>query len=257
MIKPILEGRRILICRPEPSASELSKVLSSVGAECVSFPTIDINFIEPSAEDRQHILNLDQYSKVIVVSQFAAQGMVELIDTYWPQAPSNQHWFGIGRKTTQVLSEYGLNVHDSERDLSSEDLLQEPALENVKGEGILIVKGKAGRSKLEQGLRDRGAKIHQIELYERRLPNYSKEQVHSALVEFQADSIIALSNDTLENLAELCTQHGLALSSIQHRHLLVPSERVAHFASALGYTKTLISTQLKPINIIQTLAKIK
>lgn len=252
MIKPLLEGRRVLVCRPEPSATELATVLESVGAKVKRLPCIEIQRSEVSGEQKQHIYDLDQYEKVVVVSQFSAQAIAEEVDALWPQHPTNQTWFGIGRKTSQCLEEAGFKTYNPNADLSSEALLSEPKLKQVKGEKILLVKGHGGRSKLEQGLRDRGAKVHTIELYKRVKPSYSEAILNDAINDFQADSIITLSAETLDNF------HGFAKSvstTPKHAVLVVPSSRVAKHATSLGYLNVRVAEQLKPINLIKCLAR--
>jgi len=252
MIKPVLANRRVLVCRPEKAANELCTVLESVGAEAKPLPTIAIKAIEPTPEERSLIFDLDQFEKVIVVSQFAAEQITSLVDELWPQAPNNQTWFAIGRKTSSVLSASDLNVHAPEMDLNSEALLEVPQLQDVKAQKILIVKGRGGRSKLEQGLRDRGAKVSCIALYERLKPEYTASELTSALISFDPSAVVALSNETLDNLHSYAIQVSATLAPLT---FIVPSERVALHAKALGYSKTVITEQLRPIDLIKSLAK--
>ncbi|KZZ60073.1 hypothetical protein A3762_03620 [Oleiphilus sp. HI0125] len=250
MIQQVLKGRKILVCRPEPSATELCTVLNSVGASSIALPCIQILPIEPSQTSKQYIFNLDQYGKVIVVSQFAAHRVLSLVDELWPQMPAEQTWYGIGRKTTSVLAESEAQLYDAQQDLNSEGLLDIPDLQNVKGERILVVKGKDGRSKLEQGLRARGAQIDHLDLYERLKPEYSDEQLQNALNDFVPDSIITLSLETLDNLHAYSQQTNY---SAYNAKLVVPSQRVASHAQRLGFKEIAVSEQLKPINLIQAL----
>lgn len=252
MIKAVLEGRKVLVCRPEPAASELCQVLESVGAEAIALPTIEIKAISPSPEERAFIFDLDQFEKVIVVSQFAAQEVTQLVDELWPQAPDTQVWFGIGRKTSSVLTDANLNVHAPDKDLSSEALLETPQMQDVKAQKVLIVKGRGGRSKLEQGLRDRGAKVCCIELYERLQPEYTNAALNQALSAFKPTAVIALSSETLDNLHHYIQRVSGDLNRLT---FVVPSERVAQHAKTLGFTKTVISEQLRPIDLIKSLAK--
>ena len=137
----ILAAKRILICRPEPAASELANALSAFGAECQTLPMLHIEAIEVGAEERQHIMNLDHYQHVIVISQHAAELGIEQIDTYWPQVPVEQQWYAIGRKTAESLETADLNIAKPGHDLSSEKLLEHAAFRQVKGDKILILKG--------------------------------------------------------------------------------------------------------------------
>lgn len=252
MIKAVLEDQRVLVCRPEPSASELCKVLDSVGAQTRSLPCIEVQTIAIDPQSKRIIYDLDQYEKVVVVSQHAAKQLIALVDELWPQAPAKQKWFGIGRKTTQLLAEAGLDVSKPDQDFSSEGLLETPELLKVKSQKILIAKGKEGRSKLEQGLRNRGAKVTTIELYQRVAPKYSEAELQASIVDFGATSIVALSVETLDNFHRFAT----SLNAMPNQtRLIVPSERVAKHAETLGYQKVQVSEQLRPIDLIKALAR--
>ncbi|KZY82283.1 hypothetical protein A3742_18490, partial [Oleiphilus sp. HI0071] len=229
MIKAILEGHKVLVCRPEPSASELCKVLESVGAETYSLPCIEVRTLALTPQVKNIIYALDQYEKVVVVSQHAATQLIHYVDELWPQAPADQKWFGIGRKTTQLLAEADLSVSIPDQDYSSEGLLDTPELNHVKGQKILIAKGKEGRSKLEQGLRDRGAKVTTIELYERVTPEYSDQTLQESISDFGATSIVTLSAETLDNLHSLAKSISATPTGTR---LIVPSERVAKHAQS-------------------------
>lgn len=252
MIKAILEGHKVLVCRPEPSASELCKVLESVGAKTCSLPCIEVQMLALDPQTKNIIYELDQYEKVVVVSQHAAIQLTHYVDELWPQAPAKQKWFGIGRKTTQLLAEADLNVTAPDQDFSSEGLLETPELRGVKGKKILIAKGKEGRSKLEQGLRDRGAKVTTIELYQRVAPEYPKQVLHESIVDFGATSIITLSAETLDNFHHFAKSLNAVPSETR---LIVPSERVAKHAQSLGYKNPQVSEQLRPIDMIKALAR--
>ena len=252
MIKAILEGHKVLVCRPEPSASELCTVLESVGAETCSLPCIEVQMLALDPQTKTIIYELDQYEKVVVVSQHAAAQLIGHIDELWPQAPAKQKWFGIGRKTTQLLAEADLDASEPDKDFSSEGLLENSDLKDVKGQKILIAKGKEGRSKLEQGLRDRGAKVTTIELYQRVAPEYSKKVLQESIVNFGASSIITLSAETLDNFHHFAK----SLNAVPNEtRLIVPSERVAKHAQSLGYKTAQVSEQLRPIDIIKALAR--
>jgi len=56
-IKPILAHSKVLVCRPEPAASELASVLRSVGANAKTLPCIAI---EPTAVTPETLLTQDR-----------------------------------------------------------------------------------------------------------------------------------------------------------------------------------------------------
>jgi len=252
MIQQLLPDTHVLICRPEPSASELSKVLESVGARCEVLPTLMIHPLVVTAEARQKIMDLDHYDHVIVVSQHAASLGLSIIDEYWPQFPTQQNWFAIGRKTANSLKPAGLNLIEPNEDLNSEALLNTKLLAKVNGAKILILKGKEGRNTIESELSKRGAAVDTISLYERVCPEYSSTELEASLLEFNPSYIVALSGETLYNLVQLSKKVNVDLKK---KAFILSSERVANIAREQGFKLTYIANNLMPMDIIRCIAK--
>jgi uroporphyrinogen-III synthase len=253
-VSALLGGANVLICRPEESAQELATALSALGAKCHTLPTLDILELPISDIEKQYILSLDQYQYVIVISQHAAKIGLELIDNYWPQFPVEQTWLAIGLKTFSLLCTENIKLISPEKDLTSETLLKLPQLHKVKDQKVLILKGKEGRQTLAQVLSKRGARVDSIELYKRVCPSYTDEQIHAALIKFQANYIVALSGETLLNLISLCEENNIDLSS---KTFIVPSHRVANMAYEHNFKSVLIPANLKPIDLIKSITNHK
>ena len=250
MIGQVLKDVRVLVCRPEPAASELADVLKSVGASVQVLPTIEITPFELPPPSRNHILNLDQYSHVVTVSPNAAQIALEHIDSCWPQYPVQQQWHAIGRKTAQILSNAGLSLARPKGDMTSEELLKLPDFAKVNGEKILVLKGKGGREMIVETLTRRGAKVDTVELYLRQRPRYDEATLKEALIEFCPHFIVALSAETLENLISL----NLSIRApIAQSALIVPSSRVMNIALEHGFKLIYIPNNLMPIDIIKAI----
>ena len=228
--------------------------MSALGANCHTLPTLDIVEVPVSELEKQYILSLDQYQYVIVTSQHAAKIGLELIDNYWPQLPVEQTWLAIGLKTASLLANENLRLISPEKDLTSEALLKLSQLNKVKDQKILILKGKEGRETLAHVLVKRGARVDSIELYERVCPTYTDNEIHAALIEFQANYIVALSGETLINLISLCEGLNIDLSS---KTLIVPSHRVASIAYDHDFKSVLIPANLKPIDLIKSITNHK
>ena len=252
MIQQILPDTRVLICRPEPSASALSKVLESVGATCKVLPSLQIKPVEISAESRQKIMDIDQYDHVIVVSQHAATLGLSIIDEYWPQFPVQQNWFAIGRKTAHCLKSAELVLVEPNSDLNSEALLANTLLAHVRDAKVLILKGEEGRDTIERELTKRGAKVETIALYKRVCPEYSRGKLEESLIQFNPTYIVALSGETLTNLIHLSKK---VKAELKQKSLILSSERVANIAREQGYKRTYIALNLTPMDIIRCIAK--
>ena len=256
MIEPVLAGERLLICRPEPSASALATTLTSVGAQCELLPTIAIIPLALGAAAREQLRHLDQYQQVIVVSQHAAELGLSVLSEFWPELPAEQKWYAIGRKTAEhlapAIAASMAKLIAPESDLVSEELLGLAELQSIRGQKILLLKGKGGRSTLQSELLARGAKGATVELYERICPTYSQRALEEKLELFDPSYIVALSGETLTNLILLSTQ---AKIDLRQRKLILPSARVAQLAMEQGFKLTYVPDNLMPIDIIRCVAR--
>lgn len=254
MIQTLLNKERILVCRPEPAASELVQVLNSVGADAAALPCIQIKKLPLDEVSKSRIMELDRYSHVVVVSQHAATIGLDWIADYWPQFPSGQQWHAIGRQTAKQLPTQELAISLPNADLTSEKLLQQEAFRNLKNQRLLILKGKNGRTMLEEQFKRRGALVDTIELYERIHPAYDDDTLRSKLVEFDPEFFIALSAETLHNLISCFDQIHYDAKA---KSFILSSQRVANIAMEQGFHLTYVPENLMPIDIIRCLAKLR
>ena len=256
-----LKGVGILITRPEPAASALANALCEAGAHCQVLPAMAINALPVSPQLKHSILNLDQFDQIIAISQHAAELALNQIDQYWPQLPINLHWHGIGNKTNQCLEDFGIVPepceHSPDHPLDSEGLLQHPLLQSINHQKILILKGSGGRPLLADSLTTRGAQVTEAELYERGLPSYSSEHIQQGLIKFSPDFVIALSGETVENMATLVQSHeeiaSTGLSVLQKSTWILPSKRVSAIALKQGFDHYRIPSSLAVEDIIQAI----
>ncbi len=179
-----LEGRRILICRPQPEADRLASRFCDAGADARVMPLIAREPLPEDPATRTLILNLDEFAHVIAVSPYAAALLLDWLDEWWPQAPTDIHWYGVGAGTATVLSNYGLETRQPETGHTSEDLLQLPELATLEHEKVLVVRGQEGRELIPQTLERRGARVTVLPLYRRFCPDYDKATLNAMLNDF-------------------------------------------------------------------------
>lgn len=252
---PDLSGQRILVCRPQPQADELCAHLERLGALTRALPTLERHPLPLDGAARTRLLNIDQYQHVICVSPGAADLLLEHLDQWWPQLPVGIQWWGVGQGTARTLEQAGLNCHHPSRGHNSEALLSDPALapESITDSRILLVKGKGGRTLLNDALEERGARVAHLVLYERQQPVYDEATLQSALVDFNPNAVVTLSGDTLKHLIQL----GQNVAHRLHQYpVIVPVERVAHQAREAGFLQPVVPDGLTPDALARCLAAV-
>jgi uroporphyrinogen-III synthase len=246
-----LRGRRVLICRPEPEASRLAGCFRAAGADVRTFPLVGREPLPDTPERRTTILNLDQFSHIIAVSPYAARLLLEELDTWWPQIPTGIRWYAVGSGTASVLSEHGLSVCKPSVGWTSENLLALPSLAQIENDKVLLARADTGRELIHQTLQARGARITLLPLYQRFIPEYTKNDFYRAFSEFAPEAVIALSGGTVNNLIALCANSS---HNLYDSLLIVPAERVARQARTAGFKNPCIPGSLADNDIVATVA---
>jgi len=246
-----LSRRRILVCRPQPEANRLVRAFEAQGADARAFPTLIRQDLKLEPAELAKIQNIDLYGHIAVVSAHAARRLLALMDQWWPQWPVGIHWYAIGNATAAVLRDAGLAVETPATGWTSEDLLNHPQLAHLTQSRVLVVKGLGGRPTLGDVLAARGAEVDTLSLYERLEPRYSAEDIRRNLGEFEPEAIVALSGETLNNLLRLGTDCSHRL---QKAVIVVPAERVAGAARALGFSGICLPASLADKDVVGSLA---
>ncbi|WP_404415657.1 uroporphyrinogen-III synthase [Marinospirillum sp.] len=242
------EGLKVLTTRPENLASPLVEPLIQAGAEVENIPLLDIEPLELPPQQRQALIDLDHYQKVVVISPTAADQLLQRLDDYWPQWPVGVDWFSVGAGTARKLEDQGLSVNYPARGDKSEDLLQLPELQELSGQKLLLVKGQGGRKLLHDTLVSRGASIQTLELYSRIKPRLSQKQIQG--LKSQAWQVIVISSgEALQQYIEFTD------GSNHHLHLLLPSERLVTQAREAGFAQVINSQGAGPQAVLEALIK--
>ncbi|MGC8119987.1 uroporphyrinogen-III synthase [Marinobacter sp. VGCF2001] len=249
--QPALEGRRILVCRPEPEASRLAEAFRRAGASVKVMPMMVREPLPETPEQRTILQELDNFSHIIAVSPYAARRLLDEIDQWWPQLPTGIQWYGVGAGTAAVFRDYGLKARMPATGWTSEALLALASLQRLDGEKVLLARGEHGRELIRQTLTQRGAQITTLPLYRRSLPYYSAKQVQSAFADFCPDVVIALSGETLNNLVALGARHQAPLPPAL---IVVPAQRVAEQARTLGFRSPLVPASLNDDDLVAHVA---
>ena len=238
----------VLVTRPQSQAQEWLHAIQAQGWHPVSYPTLEILPLSMSPQQRSLVLELDRYQGVICISSNAAELGLALLSDYWPQWPVKQQWYAVGPATAVAMESWGLlpltaNQHDSE------GMLDLPSLSQIEGQRFLILKGEGGRRTIKESLEGRGAQVDELPLYQRVAPDSDAEPIKRWLNQDVGLRIIVISSgDGLKNLLKMAAPYTAELKAIP---LVVVSQRLAQFATTLGF-KTVLCSQGVKVNAIMS-----
>ena len=219
-----LHGKRVVVTRARAQASGLAATLRGLGAEVVELPAIRIESLLESEAVRRAIARIaaGEYSLVCLTSPngvrllFEAMGSAGLDARAFGgnpklqqageaerevdgDAPAGTTIAAIGPGTARGLAEHGIAADVLPERFVAEALVEALAGIDVEGKRVLVARAAEARDVLPDALRDRGAEVDVIALYEtvREAPN--EEAVEAAQ---PADYVTFTSSSTVLNLTE-------------------------------------------------------
>lgn len=257
---------RVIASRPVAQNSEWCKRIETFNSgavwQALPIPLLEIIPVAGESEKRQlqtQVLGLDDFQKILFVSQNAVEHFFTCLEDYWPQLPKQLCFIGVGEKTKQAivqqLDRWGCAgdqiVLGGVDAMNSEALLAMPELQQVDAQKILICRGVGGRPMLGEILAARGARIEYCELYQRDLPKQTVAALAEADLNSATDICPVFSGETLTNLVAVLAKLSNPRVSekppfrlpAQWRALIVvvPGERVAQHAKAVGFKRIAVA----------------
>jgi uroporphyrinogen-III synthase len=252
MSEAILQNVRVIVTRPPEQAHALENALSALGADVMGVPGL---VILPAVDDwaiKQQFQDLDCYQHLIFTSVNAVQFGMQWIDRYWPQWPVGVHCYSVGPGTASALTGHGVHSQLPQQ-FSSEGLLALPALQNIKDQRVLIVKGQGGRTLLKETLQERNAQVDCAEVYSRACPEPEPGAVTQLEVWLAENNPIVLLLSSVEVLENLKIQLASSWNNLKKAFVLVISERIAQRVRLEGFTQVTVSPGPSNDIVINTL----
>jgi len=196
-----LYGRRVVVTRARAQAGGLAKRLRNLGAEVVELPAIRIEPRIESAEVKSAAERIGEYALICLTSP---NGVELLFDAMRgagldARALAGATVAAIGPGTARALAKRGIAADVVPEQFVAEALVA--ALEDVEvsGKRVLLARAAEARDVLPDALRERGAEVDVVALYEtvREVP--SPEAVEAAQ---GAGYVTFTSSSTVRNLIE-------------------------------------------------------
>jgi uroporphyrinogen III methyltransferase/synthase len=202
--RPLL-GKRIVVTRARQQASDLVRLLSDLGAECLEFPTIKIILPKDPEPLKQAVENLSAYDWIIFTS---VNGVIHFFEQLFAarkdvRALSHMQTAAIGPATAERLFEFGLTSDIAPETYRAESVVAAFKGLNLQGKKILLPRAKEARPILPVELTKMGAKVDEITVYETLKVTENADDLVQALEDKRVDLITFTSSSTVKNFKAL------------------------------------------------------
>ncbi|MBU4388793.1 MAG: uroporphyrinogen-III C-methyltransferase [Proteobacteria bacterium] len=200
-----LMGKRIVVTRAREQASDLIKLLSDLGADCLECPTIKVVPPDDWKPLDTAIENISSYDWLVFTSVNGVNFFFERLFAKGKDARAlgKLNTAAIGPATERRLFNFGLKSDIVPKNYIAESIVEAFKDEDVKGKKILLPRAKDARPILPVELTKMGATVDEIISY------YTKEVPDSAtlllkqLKEDAIDLITFTSSSTVKNFKAL------------------------------------------------------
>ena len=204
-VKPLKE-RTILVTRPREQATQLTQMLEQLGAKTILFPTITITPPASWEDCDRALATIDSYDAIIFTSSNAVAYFLDragLKRTDTTEILSQKPLFTISEKTRQAVGRYGLNASTFEKIRDSHSFGEALTQENVFGKKFLFPKGNLASSEFLSMIRDRGATVDEVVVYETRPPSdMDSDKIQKLLQREEIDLVLFFSPSSVKNFLE-------------------------------------------------------
>jgi len=197
-----LHGKRVVVTRARAQASGMARTLETLGAEVIELPAIRIEPTIDSDEVRAAVESLHSYALVCVTSPNGARLLFEAMDTQGrdARALSQAQVAAIGPGTARALREHGVIADVVPERFVAEALVESLAEVPIEGKPVLVARAAEARDVLPDALRERGAEVDVVALYETVRETPAVEEIEAAA---GADYVTFTSSSTVKNFLEV------------------------------------------------------
>jgi uroporphyrinogen III methyltransferase / synthase len=193
-----LNGKRVVVTRARAQASGLAGRLRDLGAYVVEVPAIRIEPLLGSEEVRRAIGDIHAYALVCLTSPSGAELLFDAMAEAGrdARALANATVAAIGPGTAAALAGRGIAADIVPERFVAESLVEALSAVDVNGRPVLVARAAEARDVLPEALRERGAEVDVVALYE----TVSERPAPTALDAIQcADYLTFTSSSTVRN----------------------------------------------------------
>ncbi|GMR25112.1 MAG: hypothetical protein BMS9Abin39_0390 [Ignavibacteria bacterium] len=200
-----LKEKTIVITRTVEQSDKSASALTRFGANVIVFPTLEI--VAPLDWDAfdSIVLKHDKIDFIIFTSAHAVQMFsVRCKELNVSMNFSRKRIVAVGNKTALVCNKYNIPVKIIPKQFSAKGVIEELSKFDLKDKIVFIPRSAIGREELPRGLKDLGAIIKSVPVYNVSLP--TKEHIKYNLEKLNKstpDLFIFTSPSTFENFLQI------------------------------------------------------
>lgn len=239
MVQRTLDGRTIVVTRPEAQAQALSEALELRGAHALRLPVLGIAPAVDAAPLDAVIARLDDFDIAFFVSPNAVEYALRhvLARRQWPPRLAVAT---VGGGSERALRQVGFSqVIAPVAGFDSEAVLALPQFSAaaVRGRRLVVFRGDGGRDLLGEVLTQRGASVEYVTVYRRYCPQSDCSDMLDCARRGALDGIVLTSSEGVRNLASMLGAEGMAV--LRDVTVFVPHPRIAAFALEAGFRRVI------------------
>ncbi|SDZ92929.1 uroporphyrinogen-III synthase [Thiothrix caldifontis] len=231
-----LHDLHVMVTRPAHQAEGFRQRLELAGAVVQLLPVVEVRPLENPQAALTTLAQLSRYDTAVFISANAVNYGLSLLDMQQGEVLQTLTLGAIGKQTARTLQQHGFTAHwIPQQGFTSEDFLALPQTKQLANRHILIFRGQGGRELLADTLRERGAQVTYVDVYQRVCPQIDANQLKSLHEQQQLDIISITSSEGLLNLLVMLGNPDW----IKTVPLLVGSQRMLATARQAGFTGTI------------------
>lgn len=207
--KKPLSGKRIMITRPRHQAQKMADLVTDLGGEPLTFPTIEITPLAETPVD-QAIANIEKYSWLAFTSINGVSAFFERMQHLRKDIRSlnGVKICAIGSKTRAELEKRGLMVDYVPEKYTSQDLARGLEDKLSKDDRILIPRAEVAPDAFSN-LRDMGFHIDEVPAYRTTQGSGNIQLIKDRFRERKIDILTFTSASTVTNFADMMASADL------------------------------------------------
>lgn len=202
-----LQNKTVMIPRGKAHAKSFSELVKRNGGIPVEIPLIAFQPVTASKKLHNTLANLHNFDWIIFTSNVT-------VETFYSFIKKGRTLLSkiavIGEKTKEILEDMGENVDFVPAEYVAEGFIEEFLPHVNQGDRILIPKGNLARDYISAALKEKGAIVEEIIIYETYLPEESRGKLVKMLTQESLDILTFTSPSTIDHFMKIVEEQNLS-----------------------------------------------